>query len=84
LAYGKTAGARIVAIADTLNAITSDRPYRPAQDLQAARAEIKSWSGKQFDPEIVEFFLSIPYEVWIELRREIDSQVHGLAPARKK
>jgi len=31
-----------------------------------------------------EFFLSIPYEVWIELRREIDSQVHGLAPARKK
>jgi putative nucleotidyltransferase with HDIG domain len=73
-------GARVFAIADTLDAITSDRPYRPAQELHAARTEIQSWSGKQFDPEIVEVFLAIPNEVWIELRREIDSQVRVLAP----
>jgi putative nucleotidyltransferase with HDIG domain len=76
-------GARIFAIADTLDAITSDRPYRHAQDLQAARTEIQSWSGKQFDPEIIEVFLAIPNEVWAELRREIDSQVHGLTPATR-
>jgi putative nucleotidyltransferase with HDIG domain len=76
-------GARIFAIADTLDAITSDRPYRPAQDMQAARAEIQNWSGKQFDPEIVEVFLDIPSEVWTELRREIDSQVRGFTPGAR-
>jgi len=76
-------GARIFAIADTLDAITSDRPYRPAQHLHAAKEEIRSWSGKQFDPEIVEVFLAIPDEVWIELRREIDSQVRGQVPAKR-
>jgi len=76
-------GARIFAIADTLDAITSDRIYRPAQDLHAAKEEIRNWSGKQFDPEIVEVFLAIPDEVWIELRREIDSQVRALVPAKR-
>ena len=76
-------GARIFAIADTLDAITSDRPYRPAQDVQAARTEIEKWSGKQFDPEIVEVFLDIPSEVWTELRREIDSQVRGVTPGAR-
>ncbi len=76
-------GARIFAIADTLDAITSDRPYRPAQTLQAARDEVQSWSGRQFDPKIVEVFLAIPDEVWIELRREIDCQVRGLVPAKR-
>src|SRR5712672_1980972 len=45
-------GARIFSIADTFDAITSDRPYRPAQSLTAARAEIAKWSGKQFDPSV--------------------------------
>jgi putative nucleotidyltransferase with HDIG domain len=76
-------GARIFAIADTLDAITSDRPYRPAQTLQAARTEIQKWTGKQFDPAIIEVFLDIPNEVWIELRREIDSQVRGVTPAKR-
>ena len=43
-------GARMFSVADTLDAITSDRPYRPAQSLQAAREEIERWSGRQFDP----------------------------------
>jgi hypothetical protein len=37
------------------------------------------WSGMQFDPEVADIFLSIPEEVWTELRREIDSQVAGIA-----
>src|SRR4051794_28253465 len=40
-------GARIFSIADTLDAIRSDRPYRPAQSLDAARKEIEKWSGRQ-------------------------------------
>jgi len=69
-------GARIFAVADTLDAITSDRPYRPAQSLTAAREEIKRWSGRQFDPEVVTTFLTIPDSIWEELRKEINSQVY--------
>ena len=67
-------GARIFALADTLDAITSDRPYRPAQSVQAARDEIAAWSGRQFDPLIVGIFLSISSTVWEDLHRRIDSQ----------
>src|SRR5947209_3744022 len=56
-------GARIFSIADTLDAITSDRPYRPAQSLKAAREEIARWSGRQFDPEIVKVFLEMPDKI---------------------
>jgi len=73
-------GARIFAVADALDAITSDRPYRPAQPFETARREVIKWSGMQFDPEVADIFLSISEEVWIELRREIDSQVAGFAP----
>ena len=69
-------GSRLFAIADTLDAITSDRPYRPAQSLSAARAEIEKFSGTQFDPEAVKMFLSMPDNIWEDLRREIDSQIY--------
>jgi len=68
-------GARIFSVADTLDAITSDRPYRPAQSLDAAREEITRWSGRQFDPAVVKIFLSMRNELWEELRRETDSQM---------
>ncbi|MGA3315939.1 MAG: HD domain-containing phosphohydrolase [Candidatus Korobacteraceae bacterium] len=64
-------GARIFAIADTFDAITSDRPYRAAQSIPAGRREIERNSGRQFDPEIVQVFLSIPDHIWQELRNEI-------------
>jgi putative nucleotidyltransferase with HDIG domain len=67
-------GARIFAVADTMDAITSDRPYRKAQGLEVARAEIERCSGTQFDPQVVEVFLRIPNELWTELRAEIDNQ----------
>jgi putative nucleotidyltransferase with HDIG domain len=67
-------GARIFAIADTLDAITSDRPYRKARSFDVAREEILSCSGTQFDPAVIEVFLKIPNELWQELRSEITGQ----------
>ncbi len=72
-------GARIFAIADTLDAITSDRPYRRAQPFTAARDEIVRWAGRQFDPQIVDVFVGMPDNIWDELRREIDSQIYRFA-----
>ena len=67
-------GARIFAVADTFDAITSDRPYRAAQSISSARREIQRHSGHQFDPEVVDTFISIPEQIWRTLRDEIDSQ----------
>jgi putative nucleotidyltransferase with HDIG domain len=64
-------GARIFAIADTLDAITSDRPYRGGRSFDVARQEILRCSGTQFDPAVVEVFIKIPNELWIELRSEL-------------
>ncbi len=72
-------GARIFAVADTLDAITSDRPYRPAQTVGAAREEIKRWQGRQFDPEVVKVFLSMPENIWEELRKGVEAQIHRFA-----
>jgi diguanylate cyclase (GGDEF)-like protein len=49
-------GARVFAVADALDAMTSDRPYRRAQNWEAANAEIASETGRQFDPSVVEAF----------------------------
>ena len=68
-------GARIFSIADTLDAITSDRPYRAAQSYQAARDEIELWSGRQFDPVIVRVFLAMPQSIWERVRVQVHSQV---------
>jgi putative nucleotidyltransferase with HDIG domain len=72
-------GARIFSVADTLDAITSNRPYRPAQSLGAARKEIEVWSGRQFDPQVVKTFLSMPEDIWNDLRKQIDSQTYRFA-----
>ena len=71
-------GARVFAIADTLDAITSDRPYRKGRSFADARREIERCSGTQFDPAIVEVFLRMPEETWINLRRKVEGdQVEG-------
>ena len=61
-------GARIFAIADTLDAMTSDRPYRRGVSYDEARAEIARCSGTQFDPACVEAFLAVPVAELVELR----------------
>ncbi|MGN1100062.1 MAG: HD-GYP domain-containing protein, partial [Christensenellales bacterium] len=48
--------ARIVAIADVFDALVSTRPYKPAWDPDAAKEEILSQSGKDFDPDLVKLF----------------------------
>ena len=72
-------GARIFAVADTLDAITSDRPYRKARTITEARKEIEIWSGRQFDPEVVKTFLEMPENIWADLRKDIDQQTNRFA-----
>jgi HD-GYP domain-containing protein (c-di-GMP phosphodiesterase class II) len=62
-------GARIFAIADCYDAMTTDRPYRARTSAEAARAEIRRCAGSQFDPAAVEAFLSIDPDDWEELGR---------------
>ncbi|NNN06266.1 MAG: HD domain-containing protein, partial [Elusimicrobia bacterium] len=50
-------GARIVAVLDAWDAMTSDRPYRKALGRDAAAAELKAGAGVQFDPKVIEAFL---------------------------
>jgi HD-GYP domain-containing protein (c-di-GMP phosphodiesterase class II) len=52
--------ARVFAVADALDALTTDRPYRPASTFARARDVIRDGSGSQFDPEVVAAFEEIP------------------------
>jgi HD-GYP domain-containing protein (c-di-GMP phosphodiesterase class II) len=54
--------ARVLAVADAFDAMTSDRPYRPALRRDEALAELERCSGTQFDPEIVRVFLELSTE----------------------
>ena len=63
--------ARTFSVADVLDALTTDRPYRPACSLGYARAMITAESGTQFDPRVVEVFDSIDDEVFERIATEI-------------
>jgi response regulator RpfG family c-di-GMP phosphodiesterase len=60
--------ARIFAVADAVDALTSDRVYRRAQTSEAAALELDDWADRQFDPKVVEAFHRVPKEDWEELR----------------
>ncbi len=66
-------------MADTLDAMTSDRPYRAKLPFSVAREEIQRWSGRQFDPQVVATFLDMPENIWDDLRKGIDEQIHRFA-----
>ena len=57
-------GSRIFGLVDTLDAMTSDRPYRKALPFEAVISEVKMYRGTQFDPEIADIFLSINRVQW--------------------
>jgi HD-GYP domain-containing protein (c-di-GMP phosphodiesterase class II) len=59
-------GARILAVADAFDAMTSSRPYRPALSVNRALIEVRECAGTQFDPAVVRAFLA----AWAE--REFD------------
>ncbi len=67
-------GARLFSVADTLDAMTSDRSYRRAPGFEAARSEIQRYSGKQFDPHIVELFLKVPPDMWTQVREKTENK----------
>jgi putative nucleotidyltransferase with HDIG domain len=63
--------ARIFAVADTLDAMTSDRPYQRARPYSVAREEIIGESERQFDPKVVKGLLAIPEEVLEAIRLDV-------------
>jgi len=67
-------GARIFAVADTLDAITSDRPYRRGTSFANAIAEIDRCKGTQFDPEVVRAFLSIGEQGLLDIKNHMLEQ----------
>jgi len=69
--------ARIFAAADTLDAITSDRPYRAAASFTSAHETIRQLAGNQLDPEVVAAFLSVPEQTWPMIAKS-QQQILGL------
>ena len=70
-------GARIFAVADTFDAMTSDRPYRKALTYEASRDEILRCSGSQFDPKVVDAFCRIEADVWVAMRAEVERDIES-------
>ncbi|MGD9580783.1 MAG: HD-GYP domain-containing protein, partial [Vampirovibrionia bacterium] len=52
-------GARIISVADTFDAMTTDRPYRKSLSIEMAKKELKRVSGKQLDPDITDAMITI-------------------------
>jgi putative nucleotidyltransferase with HDIG domain len=73
-------GARIFAVADSFDAITSDRPYRRASPFDAGRETIEREAGRLFDPHVVSVFLSLPPETWPAIAR--DQRQRAVLPSR--
>jgi response regulator RpfG family c-di-GMP phosphodiesterase len=59
--------ARVFAVADAIDAITSNRPYDAPRTFEEVRNELVASAGKQFDPKIVEAFCRVPLEEWTSL-----------------
>lgn len=65
-------GARIFSLVDAYDALTSDRPYRLAQSSDYAYKEIERCRGSQFEPQIVDAFIGLSPETWLEIRRGVE------------
>jgi response regulator RpfG family c-di-GMP phosphodiesterase len=73
-------GARIFAVADAFDAMTSPRPYRGPLSYDDACAELIRCSGNHFDPSVVEAFFTVPRTRWVDLRQQAElavKQWHG-------
>lgn len=72
-------GARIFAVVDTFDAMTSDRPYRAALSIDDARVEVQKFAGRQFDPAVADAFLAIPAATWRAIREQVHREVRALS-----
>lgn len=77
-------GARIFAVADTLDAMTSDRPYRKALPYDRARAEILANSSTQFDPDVVKVFREFTDTDWKRIREEAEELARSIAKRKQE
>jgi putative nucleotidyltransferase with HDIG domain len=64
-------GARVFAVVDAFDAMTTDRPYRAASTYDAAVAELRAHAGTQFDPRVVGAFLEVPEREWTIVRERV-------------
>jgi HD-GYP domain-containing protein (c-di-GMP phosphodiesterase class II) len=71
--------ARMFALADALDAITSHRPYRKERDFKAAKKEITDGRRRQFDPKIVDAFCSVGLSEWEKIRYETTKILPNMA-----
>lgn len=76
-------GARIFAVVDAFDAMTSYRPYRNPESYQKARAEIREGRGTQFDPTVVDAFLKVTKEEWVQLRESQGSRPMQMGSLRR-
>ena len=76
--------ARIFAVADAFDAMTSDRVYRAGRSYEAALAELEEFAGRQFDPEVVAAFRRIAPEEWEEMRRQSVARKEKTAANQEK
>jgi putative nucleotidyltransferase with HDIG domain len=67
-------GARIFAVADTLDGMTSQRPFQAAISFDEARDAIAALPGTQLDPDVVQVFLRMPLDIWRDIRREVSAR----------
>jgi hypothetical protein len=76
-------GARIIALADSLSAMLQHRPYRPAMHFEQAEAELLRCSGSQFDPAVVQAFVTVRDEMHraFSTPRSPRSELGGIASA---
>ena len=71
-------GARIIMVADTVDAMTTDRPYRKALPFERVFVELEKYSGKQFDPVVVTAFHKSA-----EIKRIMNRSVSPVEPGRE-
>ncbi len=74
--------ARVFAVADAFDAMTSDRPYRPAMSLERALEEIVEGAGTQFDPEVVRVFIDLVEDEPPAIAADALARADGRRPER--
>ena len=75
--------ARIFAVADAFDAMTTQRPYQATRAISDAIGEIRVRAGQQFDPEVVNAFLEVPLEALMNIHTESKGERRGALPVRK-